>query len=69
MNWCERPPPAARPLTSSFSLSPFSLRRSSNIEHYADELEDELAEAMLADFGAQLEDDSPREVKKKKKKG
>lgn len=32
-------------------------------EHYADELEDELAEAMLSDFGAQLEDDSPREVR------
>jgi len=31
-------------------------------EHYADELEDELAEAMLSDFGAQLEDESPREV-------
>ena len=33
-------------------------------DHYADDLEDELDQAMLADFHAQLEDGSPREVRR-----
>jgi len=35
---------------------------SSSPDHYADDLEDELDQAMLADFHAQLEDGSPRDV-------
>ena len=31
-------------------------------EHYADDLEVDLQAAMLQDFNAELEDDSPREV-------
>lgn len=33
-------------------------------EHYADELEEELADAMLADFNAELEDGSPLAVRR-----
>ena len=32
-------------------------------EHYADELEEELADAMLEDFNAELEDGSPLAVR------
>ena len=44
----------------------FSLHQNSHLaDHYADDLEVELEAAMLDDFGAQLEDGSPREVRLK----
>jgi len=41
----------------------FSFHKSRKTEHYADDLEINLEAAMLDDFGAQLEDGSPREVR------
>ena len=52
--------------SSPFSSVFFSLDSRVHLaDHYADDLEVELEAAMLDDFGAQLEDGSPREVRLK----
>lgn len=64
------PAPTPTPFEHDVTLTPlcpslFTHRLSA--DHYADDLEVELAAAMLDDFGAQLEDGSPREVRLKKR--